>query len=395
MAWNEPGKDGDKDPWGKGNKGDQGPPDLDQVVGNAVKKLNSILGGGAKKRTGSSGSGKGGNGDSPIGAIILIVLAIVVVYGLYTSVYTVNQQERAVVLRLGKFASVEGPGLQFKIPYFDNVQLVNVTQIQSIRSSGTMLTKDENILDVSFSVQWNVSDPQAFVLNVKNPQLSLENASDSAIRHAVGSALMDSVLTEGREVLAAEVQERIQLYLNNYGTGIEVMEVTLESTSAPIQVQEAFDDVIKAKEDQQRLVNQAQAYENQVVQEAEGRAKRVLEEAEGYKAELVNRSEGDSQRFIALLTEYKKAPQVTRERLYLETLSKVYANNSKVLLDVEGGNNMMYIPLDKIMENQGKNVKNASGASQTSGTNVDIKQLTDRVLQEANRRQTNNKRGGR
>jgi membrane protease subunit HflK len=392
MAWNEPGGNrNDKDPWGGGNRGnDQGPPDLDEALKKGMEKLNKLFGG---KSGGGSGSSKKGSGAAAGGIFLIVIIGIVVMLA-SESFYTVDAKERAVVLRFGKYLETKGPGLQFKLPLLDRIEKVDVTTVQSSASSGHMLTEDENIVEVSLTVQYVVKDPKAFVLEIRNGARTLDYATDAAIRHEVGGSELHQVLTEGRSVLAITTQDRLQKAMDFYSSGIEISKVNIESTQAPNEVKDAFQDVQRAKEDEQRVKEEAQAYKNKVVPEARGMAQRVIEEASAYKEEVIARAEGDTARFLKLLTVYEKAPAVTRERLYIDSMQKVMSNSSKVLLDVEGGNNMMYLPLDKMMSNR-SNV--SSGSLSSSGSlgqgrmsSDDIGSLTDRVLQELRTRQSDN-----
>ncbi len=229
---------------------------------------------------------------------------------------------------------------------------MNVTGERQYPSRGLMLTEDESIVELPISVQYNVSDVRAFVLNVRDPETSLRHATDSAVRHVIGSSELNQVLSEGRQAIAVEVKQRLQSYLDAYGAGIQVNTVNIQDARPPEEVRSAFDDVIRAKEDEARFKNQAQAYANGIIPEARGRAQRMIEEAEAYKAEVVARAEGESDRFESLLTEYKRAPEVTRQRLYLETMESVMTRSSKVMVDVAGGNNMLYLPLDRMGNRQ-------------------------------------------
>jgi membrane protease subunit HflK len=345
MAWNESGG-GDKDPWG--NRGDQGPPDLDEAIRKLQGQLSGLFGGGGS--TGSSSSG--GLSAGSIG-LLLVVLA-----GLYTfsGVYQVDEQERGVVFRFGKVMEKEiTPGLHWNPPIIDQVELVNVTQVQSHSHQASMLTKDENIVDISLTVQWVIASAADYLINVRDPKKSLDQATESALRHVAGSSTMDQVITDGREAIAIEVQERLRSYLSMYGTGIDITKVNIDRSAPPVQVQEAFNDVQKAKEDQQKFINQATAYSQQIVPEARGKAQRQLEEAQAYRDRVIARSEGEAERFEKLLGEYRGAKQVTRDRLYIDALENVFKNASKVMVDVEGGNNMMYLPLDKLTQQSGGN----------------------------------------
>jgi membrane protease subunit HflK len=345
MAWNESGG-GDKDPWG--NRGDQGPPDLDEAIRKLQGQLSGLFGGGGS----TGGSSSGGLSAGSIG-LLLVVLA-----GLYTfsGVYQVDEQERGVVFRFGSVMEQEiTPGLHWNPPLIDQVELVNVTQVQSHSHQASMLTKDENIVDISLTVQWVIASAADYLINVRDPKKSLDQATESALRHVAGSSTMDQVITDGREAIAIEVQERLRSYLSMYGTGIDITKVNIDRSAPPVQVQEAFNDVQKAKEDQQKFINQATAYSQQIVPEARGKAQRQLEEAQAYRDRVIARSEGEAERFEKLLGEYRGAKQVTRDRLYIDALENVFKNASKVMVDVEGGNNMMYLPLDKLTQQSGGN----------------------------------------
>lgn len=356
MAWNEPG--GNKqDPWGGGNRNNNGggPPDLDEALKKFQEKLSRMLGG-----SGGSSSGNFKVNGSLLGLILIVVAAIYIFFG----INFINEQERGVVLRLGKYHRTLGPGLNWVPPVIDKISVVNVTQVREHPSHGAMLTQDLNIVEVDLSVQFSVENAENFVLKVRDPVNSLEQATDSALRHVVGSAEMHDVLTEGRSQIAIDVRARLQDYLNYYETGIRVEKVNIESTSPPKAVQEAFDDVNRAREDEERVKNEAQADVNRIIPEARGSAQRVIEEANGYREQVVAEAQGEADRFEKLLAEYRKAPKVTRERLYLETMQEVMANSTKVMIDVEGGNNLLYLPLDKIVQqSSGSSSIPASGAS--------------------------------
>lgn len=345
MAWNEPGgNSNNQDPWG-GRKGGgrQGPPDLDEALRKLQDSLNGIFGG---KKSSGSGNGSAAGGLGLIG----IALAVLTALWLYSAVYVVDEQEQAVVLRFGKYYETVGPGLNIYFPPIDRKFQENVTRERAYSAQGQMLTEDENIIEVPLTVQYRISNLQDFVLNVDQPEVSLQHATDSALRHVVGSTAMDQVLTEGRELMASEVKERLQRFLDNYRTGISVTQVNVQSAAAPREVQEAFDDVIRAREDEQRAKNQAEAYANGVVPEARGQAQRIIEDANGYRDEVIARAQGEAERFSKLLTEYRKAPEVTRERLYLEAMQEVFSNTSKVLVTGDKGqNNLLYLPLDKMV----------------------------------------------
>ena len=382
MAWNEPGGGRDNDPWGGGGK-NQGPPDLDEALKKLQERLNKIFGGGNGNR---GNSGGGGFQLSPSALVVLAVLAVSV-WGLF-GFYQVDQQERAVVLRLGQYYQTVMPGLRWNPPLVDEVNVINVTKVRAASSRGQMLTEDENIVDIAVSVQYTVANPSDFLLKVKSPELSLEHALESALRHVVGSSRMDQVITEGREEVARDTQERLQAYLNTYQSGIQVAKVNIDDAQPPSQVQDAFDDVTRAKEDRERLKNEAEAYANGIIPEARGKAQRQLEEAQGYKEQVIANAQGQAQRFSQLLAEYKKAPKVTRERLYIDAIQEVYSESTKVMVDVEGGNNMMYLPLDKLMDS-------STSARQARDQEVDIRELTDKVIEQLRRDSQSTRREGR
>ncbi|MCW3147216.1 FtsH protease activity modulator HflK [Stutzerimonas stutzeri] len=368
MAWNEPGgNSNNQDPWGGGGGrrgGDQkGPPDLDEAFRKLQDSLNGMFGG--KKR--GSGGGAGGAGKRGGFGLVWIALVVLLAVWLFNAIYIVDEQEQAVVLRFGKYHETVGPGLNIYFPPIDKKFQENVTRERSYTKQGQMLTEDENIIEVPLTVQYKISDLQSFVLNVDQPEVSLQHATDSAVRHVVGSTAMDQVLTEGREAMAAEVKERLQRFLDNYGTGIIVTQVNLQSAAAPREVQEAFDDVIRAREDEQREKNQAESYANGVIPEARGQAQRMLEEAAGYRDAVISRAQGEADRFSKLVAEYSKAPDVTRERLYLETMQEVMSNTSKVMVTGESGqNNLLYLPLDKMINSRGA-ASNATPPGMASG----------------------------
>ncbi|ROL77467.1 FtsH protease activity modulator HflK [Pseudomonas vranovensis] len=366
MAWNEPGgNSNNQDPWGGRRGGDKkGPPDLDEAFRKLQDSLNGMFGSG-KKRGGDGGIGKGG-GFGLLG----IGLAVLAAIWLYSAVYVVDEQEQAVVLRFGKYYETVGPGLNIYFPPIDRKYMENVTRERAYTKQGQMLTEDENIVEVPLTVQYKITNLQDFVLNVDQPEVSLQHATDSALRHVVGSTAMDKVLTEGREQMAVEIKERLQRFLDTYRTGITVTQVNVQSAAAPREVQEAFDDVIRAREDEQRARNQAESYANGVVPEARGQAQRIIEDANGYRDEVVSRAKGEADRFTKLVAEYRKAPEVTRQRLYLDTMQEVYSNTSKVLVSgKDGQSNLLYLPLDKMIQNSGS--RNAPVTSAAPSANAD------------------------
>ena len=374
MAWNEPGNNGnDKDPWGGGRKGgDQGPPDIDEVVRNLTKKFNSLFGGGGSG-SGFTGSSSGGGGGLSAGLIAGLVVFVAVVWA-FMGVYIVDAAERGVVLRFGKVLDATvGPGLHWNPPLVDELSLVNVSELNAkTYENRAKLTTDENIIDIAVTVQYLIQDPVKYVIAVQDPELSLDNASESAIRHVVGGNFMDQILTTGRDRIAADVQERLQDYMNVYNTGILVSQVNVVDAQPPDAVRPAFDDVIRAREDEQRVQNQAQQYSNQIIPEARGEAQRRIESANAYKEQVVAQATGDASRFDQLLTEYVKSPEVTRQRLYIDSIEDVMTASSKIMVDVQGGNNMLFMPLDKLMEQSTSSIDGNS-------SNNDLRNLADQL----------------
>ena len=375
MAWNEPGgNSNNQDPWGgkrPNNGGRKGPPDLDEAFRKLQESLNGLFGGGKKRGSGDGGSNGGKGAGYGLLGIGLVVLAAA---WLYSAVYVVDEQEQAVVLRLGKYYDTVGPGLNIYFPPFDKKYLENVTRERAYTKQGQMLTEDENIVEVPLTVQYKISNLRDFVLNVDQPEVSLQHATESALRHVVGSTAMDQVLTEGRELMASEIKERLQRFLDTYRTGITVTQVNVQSAAAPREVQEAFDDVIRAREDEQRSRNQAETYANGVIPEARGQAQRIIEDANGYRDEVISRAKGEADRFTKLVAEYRKAPEVTRERLYLDTMQEVFTNTSKVLVTGEkGGNNLLYLPLDKMIESGRNSISAPTTGAAATGADAGVR----------------------
>ncbi|MCK5875146.1 MAG: FtsH protease activity modulator HflK [Alcanivoracaceae bacterium] len=353
MAWNEPGGNKPRDPWGGG--GDQGPPDLDEVLKNLRGKFSGLFG------------GKGGGGSGGGASVIAIVLVALVLLYLFWGAFTVQQQDRAVVLSFGKFDRTLGPGLNWHWPPVETFRRVNVDQVREHSVKEEMLTRDTNIVGVNLKVQYRVVDAQTYVLRVADSEAVLKHAVESALRQVVGASTMDQVLIEERERIGADVRARLQEYLDRYNTGLLIVELILDRTAAPEAVRDAFDDVARAKEDEERFRNEAQTYANGVIPDASGRARRLREEAQAYKEQVVARAEGDAQRFEALLTEYRRAPAVTRDRLYLETIEQVMSGASKVLIDTKSGNNMLYLPLDQMIRQQKESRAQAAPGTSDSG----------------------------
>jgi len=337
MAWNEPG--GGKDPWG--NRGDQGPPDLDEAFRKLQAQLAGIFGGGR-----GASSGKGFNGR-----LFVLLLGIAAVVYFAMGLYQVDQGEKGVVFRFGAVQEqTVGPGLHWNPPIIDVVELVNVTRVNSHSHQALMLTEDENIVDVSLTVQYVVDNPVAYLVNVRQPSTSVTQATESALRHVVGGSLMNDVITEGREAIGVDVQERLQAYLDSYGTGIRLDKVNIDRSAPPSQVADAFNDVQKAKEDEQRVINEANAHAESIIPEARGEAQRIIEEANAYRDRVVARAEGEAQRFTKLFAEYDRAREVTRDRLYIDAMESVLGSTSKVMITADSGSNILYLPLDRMAQ---------------------------------------------
>ena len=373
MAWNEPGGqndkgNGDKDPWktNRGNRGNQGPPDLDEVFKNLQKKFGSLFGGKGGSNGGSIGSSGGGIG-------IGIVVAVLLVFWIATGFYKIEEAERGLVFRFGEHVETTQKGLHWHLPVpIERIEKVDVTKVYTIPINSTMLTQDENIVDIHGTVQYQIDNAEKYSFNVRHPEISLSQVTESALRESIGRSKMDYVITEGRGEIALQVKDIIQGIVNDYQTGLIIFKVNIQSAKPPEAVKDAFDDVTQAREDEERFKNEAEAYRNEVIPKARGAAARISEEAEAYKNEVIARAEGEANRFNQLLTEYTKAPEVTRERLYLDMMENVLSNSSKVMVDVKGGNNLLYLPLDKLMDRQ----SSTTSADQKSSADIlqDIKQ---------------------
>jgi len=366
MAWNEPGG-GNKDPWsGKGDK--QGPPDLDEVVKKMQDKLGGLFGGkrGSSGGGGSSGSpipGPGSPGFKGVAAIVGVIFLLLLVY---KSFYTVAPAERGVVMQFGAYKDITQPGPHFMIPFVQDVVKVNVDQISSFRHGATMLTRDENIVDFELTVQARIQDAADYLFQDQNPEKTLRDATETAVRETIGKSDLDYILTEGRSAVGAQIRKSIQDTVNLYKTGLEVTSVNTQPAKPPEAVKGAFDDAIKAREDKEKLENQAEAYANEIVPKARGGAARRMEDAKAYKFRVIAQAEGETSRFLAVLKEYERAPEVTRNRLYLETVENVLANTTKVMMDAKDSNSLMYLPLDKLIESQpGASARGYTAQSQT------------------------------
>lgn len=349
MPWNEPGSGGNgKDAW-KG--GGQQPPDLDEVFANVQQRLKKIMGGGG----GDDGGNRQGSGSGPgMGAIIALIVVLAGIWTAWNSVHIIDESERGVVLRFGEYTRTMMPGLRFTFPApIETIEKVNVAQVRSQENQARMLTSDENLIELGYAVQYRVLEPANFLFELEQPELTLTEASDSAIREVVGTNQMDFILEQGRGEISSVTRDLLQQIMDRYDAGIEVLSFNLQQVRPPNQVQSAFDDVVRAREDQVRFANEAQAYANQVIPEARGRAARILEEAQGYRDSVIAQAEGEADRFVAVYEEYAKAPEVTRQRLYLEELESLYAATPKVLLDANSANNLLYLPLDRLASGNG------------------------------------------
>lgn len=356
MSWNEPGG-GKKDPWSGGQEPGGGPPDLDEIIRSMQEKLGRFF---------------GGAGGAPA-AIVWLIVAVVLIFWLLTGFYIVNEGNRGVVTRFGRYTETTMPGLHWHIPYpVETVDIVDVehqrfleigyrTGVGSVPQEALMLTGDENIVDVRLAVQYTISSARNFLFNIKEPEKTLREVTESALREVVGHHTMDFVLTEGRAEVAAEVKKLVQDIINTYGSGIAITTVNLVDAQPPEEVQDAFEDAIKAREDKQRFINEAQTYANEVIPKARGQAARILEEAQGYKQKMIAKAQGETSRFEQILAEFEQAPEVTRTRLYLDALESVLSKTETIMVDVKGGNNLLYLPLDRLQQGAA-----SSAAAQTN-----------------------------
>lgn len=395
MAWNQQGPE-NKDPWGQGN-GQSGPPDLDQVIRDLQKKLSGIFGKSSSRGGGGGGSGGGSGGGKgkglSLGRTGGSLLAIVVV-GLWiaSGFYVVDQSEQGVELRFGKYQEVKPAGLRWHMPYpIESVEIVNVQKVRTVevgyrtRESTTqresvtqlvlvprealMLTADENIIDIQFAVQYNIRDPRDLLFKVSEPaDQVVRQATESAVREIVGRSSMDFVITGGRAEIAFETRELLQTILDRYQTGITVRAVEMQNAQPPAEVKDAFDDAVRAREDEERLKNEAEAYANDIIPKARGAAARIVQEAEGYKESVIATSQGEASRFLQVLEEYNLAPGVTRDRLYLEAMEEVLSRSTKLVIDQgSNSNSVMYLPLDQLIRRQEEIAGTYVGDTGTSG----------------------------
>src|SRR5689334_5267999 len=344
--------------WGKrGNSG--GPPDLDEIWRNVNRRMGDLLG---RRQSGDTGNGGPPRRGLALGGVGLVLLLVLLVW-LASGFYIVDEGRRGVVTRFGKYTETTLPGPRWHLPYpVEAVELVDFKQVRTVeigyrnstanrnQKEAVMLTEDENIIDIQFAVQYDLVSAEAFVFNNRKPEDMVKFVAEAAIREVVGKAKMDFALYEGREQIATQTRDLMQKTLDRYKTGVNIQKVTLQSVQPPEKVQAAFDDAVKAQQDRVRLVNEGQAYANDVVPRARGLASRLLEEANGYNTEVTQRAEGDASRFRSILTEYSKAPGVTRDRLYIDMMQSVLGNTSKVIVDQKSGGNLLYLPLEKLLQ---------------------------------------------
>ena len=341
MAWNEPGGE-KKDPWGGG--GNEGPPDLDEMARKMRERMNKFFGG--------KGGGSAGKGGRPLSLGLVAIVAVVA--WILSGIYIIEPAERGVVLRLGEFHTITGPGPHWIMRGLETVDKVDVDNLRTVSHRAKMLTRDENIVQVEVAVQYQVRDAREYLFQVRDPDYTLQEAAESALREVIGGISMDEFLSGGRGAIVKQTKELTQSILDKYNTGLILTSVNLQDPQPPEEVQGAFEDAIKAREDEQRYKNQAEAYALDILPKARGDAARLREGAMAYRDKVIAGAEGEASRFTQTRTEYEKAPDITRKRIYLETMEYVLANTSKVLMTVQDGNNLMYIPLDKLMDNRGR-----------------------------------------
>jgi len=342
MPWKEPGK-GNKDPW---NSGEQ-PPDLEEVFRSVNNRLKAIFGGGSGGRRSEGSNGRAG------GVFSIVIVGLVLWVG-WDSIHIVDQAERGVVLRFGKYNRTLDPGFNLTLPRpIEAIYTVNVGDVRSVDDRGQMLTEDENLVELNFTIQYRVLDPQLFLFKVRDPEPTLQAAAESALRESLGTRDLDTILGAAREKVALDTRQVLQETLDLYQTGIQVTEFNLRDVTVPSQVREAFSDVNKAREDRQRFIEEARVHANSVVPEARGSASRVVQEAEGYREATIAVAEGEAERFNLLLEQYRLAPEVTRKRLYLQAMESVLGRSSKVLIDTKSSGNVLYLPLDQMIGGSG------------------------------------------
>lgn len=392
MAWNEPGGN-DNDPWGNRKNNNGGPPDLDEVIKNLKNWFNANLG--KKPGEGNNGSsGRSGGGGLPLGNLggkaVGLLAAVVAGIWLLTGIYVIQPAEAGVVTQFGAYVKTTPPGPHWKIPWpIQKIEKVDVEEVRTAKLvDALILTQDENIVDIDLAVQYNIKSAEDYLFNVRGPDRTLEEVVESAVREVVGATELEGVLIEAAapedntdvvEDIWETTSESLQAVLDSYGSGILVTAVNLLAAQPPEEVQAAFSDAIKAREDKERFINEAQAYANEVLPRARGDAQRALEESEAYKTRVQQAALGESERFLSLLGEYRKAPGVTRERLYLEAMETVLGNTSKVLIGSDSGNSLMYLPIDQLVNQGQRQSENSTlnGESPLNSMTNDSPRFTD------------------
>lgn len=360
MSWNEPNnrdnrddRDKSRDPWRR--RDEDMPPNIDEALKQFQRKIKGLF-----------GSPSGGSRIAPVprfswnkSAIAAVILALYLCSGFYI----VGPADEAVVLRFGRFQRTEGSGVHWIMPIVETRKIVNIQEVKTVEEGGQTLTKDENIVSVKIAVQYRIDDPKYYLFSVENPEQTLRQVSESALRSVVGESTLNEVLTEGRSDIGMKIRKLVQQNLDHYKTGIEISDLAMQQTKAPEEVKKAFDDAIRAQQDEERSVNEAEAYSRKVFPIAEGQAKRTLEEARAYREKVTMQAQGQTAQFAQILPEYRRAPQVTRDRMYMDALQEVYTKTPKILVDVAGGNNVIYLPVDQLQR-----------ASSAKGTTDNTKQ---------------------
>lgn len=373
MAWNEPGgpnRGQNPNPWGQGGRGGgngQQPPDLDEVIANLKRRLSGLFGGSG----GGGGSSGGGGGGLPIGGRgIGLIVAVVVALWLASGIYVVAADEQGAVKRFGEHTVTTEPGLHYHLPWpIESVHTPKVTQVRRVEigfreregnqdamhvpKEALMLTGDEAVVDLQFAVQYHIKDAANYLFNVADPDGTVRSVAETAIREVIGQRPIDDILTRERAAVAQDTRDLMQQILDRYGTGLQLDEIALQDAQAPEPVRPAFRDVISAREDRTRAVNEAEAYTNDILPRARGRSERILQEAEGYQARVVNQAQGSASRFRDVYQEYRSNPDITAERLYLETMERVLGDANKVMVDLPKSGNLMYLPLQEILKQKG------------------------------------------
>jgi membrane protease subunit HflK len=396
MPWNQPGGSDGKDPWGSKNNPD-GPPDLDEIVKNLQKRFSGLFGGGKGSDTG--GSASGGNSFGIVGVFVVLVLLAGV--WLATGFYTVQQGETGIILRFGKFQQDTTAGLHWHLPApIESKIIVNTEKVQTVevgyRSAANnsrqtvqreslMLTEDENIIDIAFAVQYRIADANGFLFNVSDQMdVLVRSSTEAAVREVVGKTSMDDVITSGRSIVGSKTREILQHILDRYESGIEIVSVDMQHALPPSEVKPAFDDAVKAREDEVRYKNEAEAYSNDIIPRARGKSARIVQESEAYKATVMAQAEGEASRFISILKEFNAAPDVTRERMYIDSIEKVLTGSNLVMVDQKTSNNIMYLPLDRMLNRyESKDV--VTDATMPSDSLLDARKKIDEFRQRDSR----------